>query len=165
MKFGVLGSGFPLYFHLKMFTGVIYLCLIAIVGIPCFYFNSNQNRGGEWVDDGEIVLLARSTLGNHGKDPDYYHSNSDINVIVALNSAFIFLLFILSMLLKSRQDNIIRSVESDIVTPSDFTLMAYNLPLDKTPIELKDWLETNSWCSPIHSISYCYNISSIIGHI
>jgi hypothetical protein len=34
MKLGDLGTGFPLYFHSKIFTGIIYFFMFIIVGIP-----------------------------------------------------------------------------------------------------------------------------------
>lgn len=165
MKLGVLGSGFPLYFHFKMFTWITYLWLSAVVGIPWVVLNFRQDRGGQWVDDNNGVFLSKTTLGNHGKGHEYYYNNSDIDLIIALNSAFILVLFILSLLLRAQQSSIILRIESKVVTPSDFTLMAYNLPLDKTWDELQKWLEANHWSSKIRSISYCYNIRTTISYI
>lgn len=136
--------------------------LIIIVGIPTIYTNANQNKGGEWVSDNKTVLLTRTTLGNHGIDDSNYHDNSDIHLVVILNSWFIIVVFILSLLLRAQQASIIQKVEIKTVTPSDFTVLAYNIPLDKTSQELKQWLEDHNWCSDIRSISYCYDIRNMI---
>lgn len=162
MKLGDLGAGFPLYFHYKVFTGIIYLCLILIVGVPTIYTNYKQGRGGEWVVDNKTVLLTKTTLGNHGRKHINYFDNSDINLVVILNSCFILVVFILSLLLRAQQANIIQKVDTKTVTASDFTILAYNIPLDKSSKELKQWLEDTHWCTEIKSISYCYDIRTMI---
>lgn len=163
MKLGVLGTGFPLYFHFKLFITLVFFCSILVVGIPCTVFNMKQDKGGEWIKDNENVLLTKTTLGNHGKGNSHYHDNTEINLIVALNSSFILILFLLSLLLRAKQSDIIDKIDSESVTPSDFTLMAYNLPLNKSSIELKTWLSSSfPVCKEIRSISYCYNIRGII---
>ena len=136
--------------------------MILIVGVPLTYVNYQKDRGGEWVSDNNTDLLIRTTLGNQGKDVKYFHDNNDINLYVILNSCFILITFILSLLLRAQQASIIHGVDTKSVTPSDFTIMAYNIPKFKTSMELKQWLEDHHWCSDIRSINYCYDIRTMI---
>lgn len=145
MKLGELGTGFPLYFHSKIFTGIIYFCMFLIIGVPLTYQNLKQDKGGEWVSNNNTVLLTRTTLGNHGIDKDNYHSNSDISLHIILISCFILVTFILSLLQRAQQASIIHGVDVKSVTPSDFTILAYNIPKNKSSQELKKWLEDHHW--------------------
>jgi hypothetical protein len=106
--------------------------------------------------------LTQTTLGNHGTKGEYYDDEKDIHLIIILNSICMIVLLICSLLLRAHQAGIIEAVEIKTVTPSHFTLMAYNIPKHKTSKELKRWLEEHERCKEIRSVSYCYDIRNLI---
>jgi hypothetical protein len=60
-------------------------------------------------------------------------------------SCFILVTVILSLLQRATQASIIHGVDVKLVTPSDFTIMAYNIPKNKTSQDLRKWLEDHHW--------------------
>lgn len=162
MQLGELGPGFPLYLHTKLFTAVISFCMLLILGLPMTYIHLKKENGGEWVSDGETVFLTRFSLGNHGKGSEKYASNQEMYIILILNSCFLIVFVFLSYLLRSQQDSIIQGVDDKLITPSDFTIMVYNIPKDKTSDEFKRWLDDHHWSSDIISVSYCYDIRQMV---
>ena len=136
--------------------------MLLFLGIPLTIVHLSQTRGGEWVSNGEPVFITRFTIGNHGKDENNYYRDSDMNLVLILNSCFLVVLIFISMLLKTQQESIIQRVDDKLITPSDFTIMVYNIPKDKTSNELKQWLEDHHWGSDILSVSYCYDIRQMI---
>ena len=162
MQLGELGPGFPLYFYTKYFTGLICFCMFIIIGVTTTYNHLTEESGGEWVDTENPVFLTRFTVGNYGKGSDNYYDNSKTNLIIILNSCFLLVLMFMSLILRIQQDNIIRSVDDKQITPSDFTIMAYNIPQNMSSEDFKRWLEDHHWSSEIKSLSYCYDIREMI---
>ena len=56
-------------------------------------------------------------------------------------------------------------IDENNLTPSDFTVMVFNLPLNVTKDELKQWLENEHGLDRIMNIVYCYDINHVINKI
>ncbi|CAI2379579.1 unnamed protein product [Moneuplotes crassus] len=155
----ILGSGFPLYYHFKKFTIIIYFAMIFVVGIPCLVINFHQGRSSEW--DLNKSYIISTTIGNHGKIPDNY-TKWRVQVQVILNFLFIFVIAIASIFLRKTQNTIIREVDEQNITPSDFGVMISNIPKDKHPSDLKKWLAEKVPGIEIVYVNYCYNITEMV---
>ncbi|CAI2378511.1 unnamed protein product [Moneuplotes crassus] len=154
-----LGSGFPLYYHFKKFTFIIYLLMALCVGIPCLIINLNQDGKKQW--DPNSSYIVSTTIGNNGNEPDNY-IEWRVQVQAILNFLFIFVIGIASIFLRKSQNTIIREVDEQNITPSDFGIMISNIPKDKRPDELRKWLEAKVPGIEIVYVNYCYDITELV---
>ncbi|CAI2378713.1 unnamed protein product [Moneuplotes crassus] len=155
----VLGSGFPLYYHFKKFTIIIYLLMALFVGTPGLIINLNQEGRKEW--DPTSSYIVSTTIGNNGNESDNY-TEWRVQIQVILNFLFIFVISIASIFLRESQNTIIREVDEQNITPSDFGVMISNIPKDKRPDELRKWLEAKVPEIEIMYVNYCYDITELV---
>ncbi|CAI2368266.1 unnamed protein product [Moneuplotes crassus] len=172
----VLGSGFPLYYHSKKFSIIIFVLMTLIVGIPCMIINIQQGNVEDcW--DWPARILFRTTIAKYIDEYGFYWCEdqsssyygyicpreiSYFEVHLALNFCFILILFIASIFLRVYQSKIISEIDEENITPSDFGLMVSNVPEDKRPDELKNWFKEKFPDVDIAYVNYCYNIEKLV---
>ena len=82
-----LGSGFPLYYHLKKATNLIY-AFMTMLFILFIIFDLNQDQdqgqgqGHEWSDNGDTSFIVYLSIGNYGKDENNYTLSNQIPVLM-----------------------------------------------------------------------------------
>ena len=120
MSLSDLGSGIPLYFYFIKFTVIVFMIHGWLVGLPAII----------------ITSALRGLSGGNCFDKEYAYSLPNI-FIVSTNSLFIFILFIMYTLFSKFQTDTNRKIDENNIAPSDFTVMAFNIPLQTTKEELK----------------------------
>lgn len=161
MELEDLGWGFPLYFYFKKFLGVIYIIMIILISIIGWSLYARPRDGGEWVDEDEDPpFIISLSIGNLGKNSDNYKS-TEIYVMIALTTLTIIIIFVMHILFKPIQTKVIKKVDEINITPSDFTIMISNIPLDKTKDDIKEWLLTHQ-DGEICDINLCFDIKEPI---
>ena len=132
-----LGPGFPLYFDMVTWLTGGLLLLLLIVGIFCLIDNFSAERLGERGTEMEGNVLLEASLANFGT------SKSPSVVQAWLHVVGVWMLLILSSILRARHRSIKRSLDNAAITPSDYTVMVTNLPVSVSEQELSDFLEQN----------------------
>lgn len=161
MELEDLGWGFPLYFYFKKFLGLIYIIMIVLISIIGWSLYARPRDGNEWVDkDEEAPFIISLSIGNLGKNPDNYIS-PEVYTMIALTTFTIIIIFLLHILFKPVQVKIIKKVDEINITPSDFTVMISNIPIDKTKDDIKEWLLTHQE-GEICDINLCFDVKEPI---
>lgn len=132
-----LGPGFPLYFDMLKGLTVGLVFLLLVVGIYCLIDNFSADRLVERNPDNEGNLLLEASLANFGK------TKSPSVVQAWLHVVGVWTMLALSSILRARHRNMKRSLDSAVITPSDYTVMITNLPATVSEQELGDFLELN----------------------
>ncbi|CAI2369250.1 unnamed protein product [Moneuplotes crassus] len=159
-QLAILGSGFPLYYHFKTFSIIMYFLMVVVVGLPSLWINLRQKRRDEWSDSSSYIIST--SIGNHGNDPDEYTS-FEVQIQLVQNLAFIFVIIFGSIFLRSSQNQIINEIDEMNITPADFGVMISNIPKDKKEEDLKDWIQLQlDKQVEIVYVSYCYDITQLV---
>ena len=161
VKLEDLGSGFPLYYQLKIFLSITYIIMFIVVGIAGVVINVNKDKGSEWVGGSTPSYPTKMSIGNFGKDSDNYKLGGILAESI-LNLLFIFAILFGSIILRRIQNKVINDIDEANLTPSDYWVMITNLPKDKTQEETKEYLEKVSPGIEIVYINYCYKIKEIV---
>ena len=148
MSLSDLGSGIPLYFYFILFTIVVFWVHATLVSIPVIIISS----------------IERGLIGNTWIDENYVNSLPN-NFVIITNSLFMVILFLLYILFSKFQAVVNRKIDENCITPSDFTVMAFNIPLKTTENELKHWIENFHGFSSIKSITLWYDVQRTIDTI
>lgn len=114
-----LGSGFPLYYQLKIFIAIIYAIMTFVVTIACVIINVNKNRGYEWVGGATATYPVKMSIGNFGKNSDNYKLGGILAEAI-LNLLFIFVILFGSIILRRIQNKVINDIDEGNLTPSDY---------------------------------------------
>ena len=96
--------------------------------------------------------MTDASLGNFGKSSEDY-KDDHINVVIALNLGFIVILAVSATVYRNIQFRIIKRIDENNITPSDYTVMASNLPKDKTKEEIEEYLYSHFDNIKIESIN------------
>jgi len=133
--------------------------MAIIIGILGMIINIDQNRSQQW--DTKTSFVVETSIGNHGKDPGYYDKPA-VNIQLGLNLLFICILIFSSIILRLVQNKMIKDIDERNLTPSDFGVMATNLPLNKSKEEVEQWIKSHFESFEIVYINYCYDIKEIV---
>ena len=104
--------------------------MAIFVSIAGWVLYSRENKGNEWLNGNLTPFSVSFSIGNLGKSPQNY-SETNVNVMILLNSIMIIIIYILNMIFKPFQVRVIKKVDEINVSPSDFTVMITNLPKNK----------------------------------
>ncbi|CAI2368147.1 unnamed protein product [Moneuplotes crassus] len=149
-----LGIGFPLYYHLKLFTISCFAFISIFAGLPCFIINLNQDGRREW--DPNSSYIVSTSIGNFGNEPDSY-SKSIIILQICLNIVCIMFIFISSIFMRDYQNWMIREFDEKNITPSDFGIMISNIPKNKKEHQVRQWIKDHfEHDAEIITVNYCY---------
>jgi hypothetical protein len=108
--------------------------------------------------------MTDASIGNFGKGVDNY-TDFHIDIVIILHTGFIGILFISSIIYRNIQLRVIKRLDDRNITPSDYTVMATNLPLDKNKEQIKAFLKSHFEDIEIESITLCYDIKDIIASL
>lgn len=159
-----LGSGFPLYYQLKLFTIVIYLAVFIISGVAGLGIYFSAGSGGEWnneEDEGNATFSARISIGNYGREKSNYKNGAFFGLQI-LNTICIFLIIVSSIILRRMQKKVASEIDERVVTPSDFGVMVTGIPLDKTEEEVAEYFKGFFEDLQIVYVNFCYNVKGMI---
>lgn len=165
-KFIDLGVGLPLYFYFKLFTIIVFAVWTLMVAIPTMIINSQGDglsNTNNWNKNADESLFIEVSLGNHGPKDNDYNFQAPFLAIFLLNTLFMIIFFILTIWYTIFREKAKAKFDENLITPSDFTVLAYNIPLHISPVDLKEWLSTNHEVKDIKSITYWYDIKQMIG--
>jgi hypothetical protein len=161
-QFEDLGAGFPLYYHFKTFTIIIYFIMMIVVSIAGLSINTDAKRSKEWLDAGEdSTFVADMSIGAHGSASKNYEKE-EVIWQQALNLIMIIVIIIGSIVLRQIQNKLIGEIDEKNVTPADFGVMVTHLPLNKTQEEVKEWLRGFYTDLDVVYVNYCYDIKEIV---
>lgn len=139
--------------------------MIAIFALCGIIMNANENDEEQWNEDTTPTSLIGLTMGSRGVFKNRYDSTEMI-VQIYLNFFCIFVIVILINLLRWRQLVIEKQIDEKNITPSDFTVYAMNLPLDKDQKEVKEFFESvknKNWI--VSKVNFCYDIKDIVSKL
>ena len=154
-----LGAGFPLYYQFKIFTIIVYLVMILVVGIAGIIINLREDKTKEW--DKDTSFVAEISIGSHGESKDEYRESS-VTLQIALNSWLLILIYLGSIVLRCYQEKLINEIDEKNLTPSDFGVMVTGLPRHKTQEEVKDWFKSHFEDLEIVYVSFWYDIDDMV---
>lgn len=162
MKLESLGSGFPMFYKLKIFFIFMYLVMTLVAGGFCLYSNYTADNGDEWIDGNTPTYVVRMSLGNHGSSSSAYTSFW-VYMQVILHLVVMGIVLLSTIIFRRRQLKMEADIDEKNLTPSDFGIFVNNLPNDKTEDEVKEW-----FCKlfknkiDIVYVNYAYEIGDII---
>ena len=156
-----LGSGFPLYFEYKKFIFIVFLVMSLVIGIIGIIFNYQAKHGSEWNSNGQNNSIVSLSIGNFGALSSRYKDDKLI-AEAYINSGVIIIVLVLGIILRRRQLRVVKYIDETNITPSDFTMLVSNLPLDKGKKEVAEYFKTVDPNLQLITINYWYNITGII---
>jgi hypothetical protein len=121
MKMGELGCGFPLFFDLiKYLIGLTALC--TLVGVFMMVENYSAGKEDEWDSNNDGDIFLSGSLGAYGKDDHPSLAQPWLNVVLSwiMYGVYLYLWF--------KHKRLLKKIDDDTVTPSDFTLYLSDLP-------------------------------------
>lgn len=135
---GNLGPGFPLYYTFIKILGAIFMLGICVVALPCTITNVNANNGSGWQEDQE-GWITKASVGNNGSSGAIFPFwQCILHIVYMIGILTIF--YIGSSLLKKQEFDI----DLNTVTPKDYTVHAYGLPLDIQEAQVRELFENYS---------------------
>jgi hypothetical protein len=158
--FRIFGAGVPMFFHFMAFLMYLFL-VMSVVGIPALVINILQDDAVE-SSSSSIFFMTYLSLGNHGDETTHDGETTAFKVVVGLNLLNILILVISYRVYRFHQISQVRQIDEKSITPSDFTVVAYNIAADTTSDELQTWLENEHDAKDIMKIIYCYDIVRIM---
>ena len=128
--------------------------MIVVVCIPMASINLTSNDHKQFDPGNDVSLFSRISIGTHGSDPSTYDSDSKLVAILTLNSTFLLIIMVWYLCMHVLQARLTNQIDEDVLTPSDFTAMAFNVPQDVSQKELKQWLKTEHGLSGVLMVVY-----------
>jgi hypothetical protein len=118
------------------------------------------------VNYGEMPYMVKVTVGIIYTLRAYFPDENYIaysDAIVYLNAVGIVYLLIHSIWLRKYLISFNRELDEDVVSPSDFTIIARQLPRNLTPDQFKEKFEKqfSKYGVKVASVNYCYNIEKM----
>jgi hypothetical protein len=163
----LLGPGFSLYFIFKKSLTYLLALFSAVVGIPGTILIFTQLTGKDEKKALEVwPLTARFSIGNFTllSKGDF---ESAMLLIMYLNMACIVGMIVYGVIIRRHLVRKKLQLDKNTITPSDYSLMAINLPRSKNKEDLKNLLvenfkEQHGIELDIVYINYVYKINEMI---
>lgn len=134
--------------------------------IPTTLINVKVNDPDDAVEQrvkGETTQpFVHGTLGNQGDKSTDYHGGDSITAIIAINSSFMLVIIILSLIFDKFQIQMNQRIDEADITANHFTVMLQNLPYDTTEEEIREWLTDVHKCEGILHVTLWYKIRKIL---
>jgi len=131
-----LGDGYPMYYALKKNLTWLLFILSIIAGIPCTILSYALLIKHSDLDiEVEYPFISKLSVGNVFIMQEVLKDDNVVmyaDIIVYLNAVAIIYLLGHSIYLRRMLIKYNMQLDADATTPSDFTLIARNLPLDLT---------------------------------
>jgi len=137
----------------------MFALMVIIVGIAGMSINLSKDRSGQWA--AQTSFIVKTSIGAHGALEKYY-DREPVHVMESLNLIFIFVIIVGGLVLTYLQNKVVSDIDEKNLTPSDYGVMATNLPLNKTQEEVEEWLKTFFSDLEIVYVNYCYDIKDIV---
>ena len=151
-----LGTGFPLYYQLKLFTIMVYT-VMAVFGLLFTIWYALDDKGHEWNDKGDTPFMVTLSIGNFGRDEKNY-TPSRISGLLVYSALMIILIITGSIFLRFFQ----KQIDEANTTPSEFCLMVNGIPLSKTQQDAIEFFKKFDENLEIVYVNYCYDIRDIV---
>lgn len=132
-----LGEGFPLYFDMVRWLTYMTVLALLVSGVLCLVQNYEAEHIAEHDARLDGNLMLRGTLASYGTQPRVSLVQPWVHV------AALWLLLFADHVLNVRHKRLIKALDFAMITPSDYTVMIKNLPLELNVEELSRFLEAN----------------------
>jgi len=132
-----LGEGFPLYFDMVRWLTYMTVLVLLVAGVLCLVQNYEAEHITEHDTRLDSNLMLRGTLASFGTQPRTSLVQPWVHV------AALWLLLFADHVLNVRHKRLIKVLDFAMITPSDYTVMVKNLPLELNVEELSRFLEVN----------------------
>eukprot|EP00347_Sterkiella_histriomuscorum_P022863 403336874 len=161
-----LGPGYPMYYALKKNLTWLLFILAIICGIPCTILSGIQTLKKSGYDISSYPYMSKISIGNVFELKQMFSDDALIvfaDVIVYLNAAGIVYLLIHSIWLRKMLIQTNNDLDQDVVSPSDFTIVAKHLPKNLTPDQFKEKFEKqfSKYGIKVAYVNYAYNIEKM----
>ena len=120
----------------------------------------NDKTSGSFKHYSDIGAIL--TLGSHGKAPEESDTGSSMDLIVTSHSILILVLMLLFFCFNIFQMYQMKVLDESQITPSDFTVLVNNIPIDKSEEEVKEYVTQKLGYDDVKEVIFCYNISRVI---
>ncbi|CAI2379655.1 unnamed protein product [Moneuplotes crassus] len=160
--FKIFGTGIPMFFHFLIFLIILFGLLTIVVSIASIVLNLKENDKDELGVRSPTFLVYQS-LGNHGITASQFEKSGSVNAIIILNLVGIFIIFLAYRIYRCANLKKAAQIDRETITPSNFTLFAYNINENISDRGIKRFLQNECEVPPedIVDIIRCYNISKI----
>lgn len=134
-ELGEIGPGFPLYYTFIKLLGVVFFIGICVVSLPCIVNNVAADMGDAWQQGNDSWILKASVGNNGNSDAIFPQWQSILHIVYMI---LILFAYSIGKRVISKQE---LKIDVLTITPKDYTVHVYGLPLDTTEEQVKELFE------------------------
>ena len=101
------------------------------------YDNYTAKKEDEWDEQFEGHFIISGSIAAHGTDSHLSIYQAWLNAVMSWTCLFIYVIIYI------QSKDIVNSLQSDEISPADFTLLIRNIPHNATKADIWAWIEAN----------------------